>query len=55
MTKLESIIGSIRDFKSIRFMRMFMTDFEDNVTLRFAELQLTRNVWRTFKYKIDTQ
>ena len=47
-------IGNIPDFKSIRFMRMFMTDFEDSVTLRFAELQLTRNVWRTFKYKIDT-
>jgi cell surface protein SprA len=47
-------IGNIPDFKSIRFMRMFMTGFEDSVTLRFAELQLTRNVWRTFKYKIDT-
>ncbi len=47
-------IGNIPDFKSIRFIRMFLTDFSDSVTLRFAELQLTRNVWRTFKYKIDT-
>ncbi len=47
-------VGNIPDFKSIRFIRMFLTDFTDSVTLRFGELQLARNVWRTFKYKIDT-
>jgi cell surface protein SprA len=47
-------IGQIPDFKSIRFIRMFLTGFEDSVTLRFAELQLTRNTWRRFQYKIDT-
>lgn len=47
-------IGNIPDFKSIRFMRMFMTGFDDSVVVRFGELQLTRNVWRTFKYKIDS-
>ncbi|MFM2327669.1 MAG: cell surface protein SprA, partial [Bacteroidota bacterium] len=47
-------VGNIPDFKSIRFIRMFLTDFADSVTMRFGELQLTRNVWRTFKYKIDT-
>ena len=47
-------VGNIPDFKSIRFIRMFLTDFADSVTLRFGELQLARNVWRTFKNKIDT-
>ena len=47
-------IGNIPDFKSIRFIRMFMTDFADSVTMRFGELQLTRNVWRKFPYEIDT-
>ncbi len=47
-------IGNIPDFKSIRFIRMFMTDFEDSVVMRFGELQLTRNVWRKFNYEIDT-
>ncbi len=47
-------IGNIPDFKSIRFMRMFMTDFSDSIVLRFGELQLTRNVWRKFQYKVDT-
>jgi len=46
--------GSIPDFKSIRFIRMYLTDFQDSVVLRFGELQLTRNVWRKWKYKIDT-
>jgi cell surface protein SprA len=46
-------IGNIPDFKSIRFVRMFMTDFEDSVTMRFGTLQLTRNIWRRFQYKID--
>ena len=47
-------VGSIPDFKSIRFIRMFMTGFTDSVVVRFGELQLTRNVWRKFQYKIDS-
>ncbi|MEJ7625332.1 MAG: cell surface protein SprA [Ferruginibacter sp.] len=47
-------IGNIPDFKSIRFIRMFMTDFKDSSVLRFAELQLSRNVWRKFQYKVDS-
>lgn len=47
-------IGNIPDFKSIRFMRMFLTDFQDSVVMRFGELQFTRNVWRKFIYKLDT-
>ncbi len=47
-------IGSIPDFKSIRFMRMFATGFEDSVVMRFAVLQLTRNIWRKFQYKVDS-
>ncbi len=49
----QSRIGNIPDFKSIRFMRMFLTGFEDSVVLRFGTLQLTRNVWRKFQYKLD--
>jgi len=47
-------IGNIPDFKSIRFMRMFLNDFEDSVVLRFARLDLVRNQWRTFQFKLDT-
>jgi cell surface protein SprA len=47
-------IGNIPDFKSIRFIRMFLTDFSDSVVMRFGKLELTRNIWRSFKNKIDT-
>ena len=50
----ERRIGNIPDFKSIRFMRMFLTGFEDSVVMRFGLLQLTRNVWRKFQYKLDS-
>ena len=49
-----SKVGNIPDFKSIRFIRMFMTGFEDSVVLRFAKFDLVRNNWRTFTYKLDT-
>jgi cell surface protein SprA len=32
----ENTIGNISIFRSIRFMRMFMTDFNDQVTVRFG-------------------
>ncbi|MBC7744919.1 MAG: cell surface protein SprA [Flavobacterium sp.] len=41
-------VGSIQDFKSIRFIRMFMTDFADTTVMRFAKLQLVRGEWRRF-------
>ena len=47
-------VGNIPDFKSIRFIRMFLTDFEDSVTVRFGKLSLVRNTWRKFEYKLDT-
>ena len=46
-------IGGIRDFKSIRFLRMYLTGFEDSITLRFARLDLVRNQWRQFTYEVD--
>jgi len=47
-------IGGIKDFKSIRFMRMYLTGFEDSVTLRFAKLDLVRNQWRQYAYEVDS-
>lgn len=41
-------IGNIRNFKSIRFMRMFMTGFEKETHLRFATLDLVRGEWRSY-------
>ncbi len=44
----ERTVGDIQDFKSIRFMRMFLTNFEDSTFLRFAKLHLVRGEWRKY-------
>ena len=44
----DDAFGGIRDFKSIRFLRMFLTEFEDPVILRFATLDLVRADWRRY-------
>jgi len=41
-------VGNISDFKSIRFMRVFMTGFSDPTILRFATLSLVRGEWRKY-------
>jgi cell surface protein SprA len=41
-------IGAIQDFKSIRFIRMFLRGFNDTTVLRFATLQLVRGDWRKY-------
>ncbi len=41
-------VGNISDFKSIRFMRMYMKGFTDSTILRFAQMQLVRADWRRY-------
>lgn len=53
VSSYEATVGS-PDFKSIQFMRMYMTNFQDSSVLRFAELQLIRDQWRAFAYKVDS-
>ena len=50
----ESLVGNNPDLKSIRFIRMFLTGFEDSAVVRFGKLELVRNQWRKFNYEIDT-
>jgi cell surface protein SprA len=47
-------VGNMPDFRSIQFIRMYLTNWSDSTVLRFAQLQLVRNSWRTFSYVIDT-
>ena len=46
-------VGSIQDFSTIRFMRMFMTGFRATTHLRFASLELVRGEWRNYKYNLN--
>jgi cell surface protein SprA len=49
----KNTIGNITDFKSIRFMRMFMTGFSDQMTVRFGALDLVRGEWRKYTGTLD--
>ncbi|MFT5602097.1 MAG: cell surface protein SprA [Flavobacteriales bacterium] len=49
----ENTIGNISDFRSIRFMRMFMTGFSQELTVRFGSLDLVRGEWRRFTNTLD--
>lgn len=44
-------IGNINGFQSVRFMRMFLNQFEEPIILRFATLDLVYSTWR--KYSED--
>lgn len=48
LTDYETNYGGIQDFKSIRFVRMFLKDFSDTIILRFATLELVRGEWRRY-------
>lgn len=41
-------VGNIQGFKTIRFMRMFVSGFKQETFLRFATLDLVRGEWRTY-------
>ena len=47
-------IGNISNFRSIRFMRMVLTDFEQRTTLRFGTLDLVRTEWKRFTKTLKT-
>ena len=54
VTQPTNVVGSISDFRSIRFMRMFMTGFSSPITLRFGALDLVRGEWRRYLNSFQT-
>ena len=48
----DATIGTINDFTSIRFMRMFVKNFQRPVVCRFATLELSRGEWRKYNYSL---
>ncbi|WP_298763076.1 cell surface protein SprA [uncultured Polaribacter sp.] len=46
-------VNGISDFNSIRFMRMFLTNFKMPVVIRFGELDLVRGDWRRYVRTLD--
>ena len=54
LAEYQDKVGSINDFTSIRFMRMFLTGFEKPIVLRFGSLDLVRGEWRQYKQSLQT-
>ena len=48
----DRVVGSIEDYSSIRFMRMFLRGFNKPVVLRFATLNLVRGEWRQYSQSL---
>lgn len=46
-------IGGIADFRSIRFMRMYLSGFEESTLLRFGTMDLVRGDYRRYNRSLD--
>lgn len=46
-------IGSIQDFKTIRFIRMYMAGFATETHLRFGTFELVRGEWRSYEQDLS--
>lgn len=53
--EFQKSINGIADFRSIRFMRMFLKDWENPAVLRFARLELIRGEWRIYRQPLLTE
>ncbi|MDE6629081.1 MAG: cell surface protein SprA, partial [Muribaculaceae bacterium] len=55
LSAYEKVVGSINDFSTIRFARIFMTGFRQVTHLRFATLELVRGEWRTYDFNLNSR
>jgi len=53
LSDFTNAVGGISDFRSISFMRMYLTGFTDDVVLRFATLDLVRGDWRNYTKSLE--
>ncbi|MBC7451536.1 MAG: cell surface protein SprA, partial [Cytophagales bacterium] len=49
----DNTVGNIQGYKSLKWMRTYVTDFESPVVLRMAQFQLVANQWRVYKDDIN--
>ena len=45
-------VGNINGYQSIRFMRMFLSQFDEPIILRFATLDLVYSTWRKYSEEL---
>src|SRR5690606_6217949 len=49
----DQAVNGISDYRSIRFMRMFLSQFSQNTVLRFGTMELVRGDYRKFQKTLD--
>lgn len=52
VTKSTRAIGGITDFRSVRFVRTYLKDFNQNTVFRFGTLDLVRSDWRRYNQSL---
>ncbi len=50
----DKTVGKIQNFQSIRFLRMFLKGFDQNIICRFATLDLVKGEWRKYSNQLLT-
>src|SRR5690606_21188546 len=53
VAEAENAIGGISDLRTVNFMRMFLTGFSEQITIRFGALDLVRGEWRRYLNTLD--
>jgi len=53
VTEPYKTVGDIEDFKSIRFLRTFLTNFKDSIIMRMAEFRMVGQTWRTYPFDMS--
>ncbi len=53
LSDFTNAVGGISDFRSISFMRMYLTGFSNDLVLRFATLDLVRGDWRNYTKTLE--
>lgn len=51
----DAVVGNISGFKSIRYVRMYLTDWAQPVVLRTANLQLVGSQWRRYEGNLESK
>lgn len=51
----DKVVNGMTGYNSIRFMRVFMRDFEEPIICRFATFELVRGDWRTYNLSLQEQ
>ncbi len=54
INQFDNAVGGISDFRAIRFMRMYMSEWQDPIVLRFGTLDLVRGDFRRYLLSLES-